>query len=265
MRTKKSIVLLILLNASGALLCGSSFGLDIVQDFSAISDAGKRGVILYNIGIWESNLAYPATVNMTFQEADLGGPTFEEPPKMPGVQLLVDRLPDGRFLTLAYTTDFQETGAGFPSSARIVFNTRPNWYIAIQGPVPEGQYDFWSTSNHEICHAVGFAENYTRFNSKVNPKWPTTPRTFSCGGISETLGGGMTHFHDSYSPSYLMYPTLSTGFRQTIYQVHYDMLDCAFPQRLTALTNYGLLVLLASLILSGVYVTYQRRKGVVRA
>jgi hypothetical protein len=37
------------------------------------------------------------------------------------------------------------------------------------------------------------------------------------------------------------------------------------PRSTPALTNYGLLILLALLILSGIYVIYQRRKGVARA
>jgi hypothetical protein len=68
-------------------------------------------------------------------------------------------------------------------------------------------------------------------------------------------------------PELMMYYTPVIPPKGTVYHcvVDYAVMVCPGIPLVPSLTNWGLLILLALLILSGIYVVYQRRKGVARA
>lgn len=174
----------------------------------------QRSVVDAKVQIWEAY--FPKSpghiVSLTFNNADLGAVRLAP---IPGVEFV--RGTEGT--TLAQTGGFTEDVIGRPTGASITINNNAavSWYTGLTGPVPAGQTDLYTVLNHEICHALGFTINNSRFNDHVTENSDGS-RTYNDGGnptATLTPEDEGTHLDPTAHPNDLMNPTIPAGQRRT--------------------------------------------------
>jgi hypothetical protein len=130
---------------------------------------------------------------------------------------------------LAYTADFQQGPDLLPESATIVIwgdsPDSPLWYGGLSGParVPSGKFDALTVARHELCHALGFAPEFTHYSSSI------VGNVFDANGVQATLTGPrLDHVDVNFYPDDLMNGMLLPGVRLPISDLDSSMLQAAF-------------------------------------
>jgi hypothetical protein len=87
-------------------------------------------------------------------------------------------------------------------------------YFGLAGPVPGGQYDALTLFRHELCHAVGFAEEYAALGAKLTSG--PGDRTYDGDGFTVTITPVSQGTHVVGYSNDLMNAGLGTGVRRDI-------------------------------------------------
>jgi len=88
-------------------------------------------------------------------------------------------------------------------------------YFGLAEAVPGGEYDALTILRHELCHAVGFAEEYAALGTKLTPG-PGSDRTYNGNGFTVEMTPASNGTHLVGYSNDLMNATLGTGVRRDI-------------------------------------------------
>lgn len=149
------------------------------------------------------------------------------------------------------TTLFTPDANDLPMTSAIELSTNTDMFwdstLGTDNDIPVDKKDGYTVARHEIAHALGFGEPWTKWDAC------TTGTSFSCNSVTATLAGtttnGQSHLSATSHAGDLMNLTVGLGNRRSPSTKDVDMMIAAFsytPEPSTAfLLASGLVVLAA--------------------
>ncbi len=207
--------------------------INLVVDSWGNLSAAQRTVTQAALDDWEALLPNVAhNVHLTFNFVDFSASSalgIHQPDAEWSAATVINQATgDAENIAIGVSFNFTQDGNLRPISSDIEMNSNASitWHLGLGAP-PGGQIDWYSVMSHELCHAIGFTVNYTRFARNVTAG-PDTYRSYNSGGTpTATLvsAASGTHLSSTFHPGFLMVPSIGTGERREPSTLEEDLLE----------------------------------------